>query len=451
MALAVVLCAAASSVLRAEPPLFMLDSPFEVEGVFQPTRIYTVDPQSGEMTLKADIGATYSACLGLAAASSTLLYAACSDHDPVEVDGDDTCFSCVLVEVVLDPLSTVPTSITKIGRIHQGTATIAPISGMTFRSDGGLYAVNETNDMETLHRIDLGDAGATAIGPVTIGCTSDGLDVQGGDLTFDDLDRLWLWTNHPSPPPTDRGLWEIDPANACGTQSASCAGGHNMAGLAVIGHLSVDTHLRGVTTTASPGDRLYVLVPGNCPSGFVELTLDGSGFSMSRGDLDSPFCETDASCEDGSPCTTDVCTPGGCRHDASGSSGPCDDGDATTCADVCDAGVCQGTPVPEPTEVDASVLISKNGGGAAEISWTATSGTFSVYRGSLDAGTPWSYNQTCLAAGVPGPPATDSENPASQVLFHYLVSRVELCRESVLGRDSAGIPVPNASPCGISP
>ena len=450
LAFFVLLSVMAPSILRAEPPLFLLDSPFEVDGVFQTTSVYTVDLATGELILKADLGSAFTPCLGLAAASATHLYAACSDHDPVEVDGDDTCFNCVLVEVILDPLSTVPLSMARIGRIHQGATTIDQISGMTFRSDGDLYAASEPNGSETLYRIDVGDAGAATVGTFAIDCTPTVLDAQGGDLSFDDQDRLWLWTNHSTAPVTSKGLWEVDPGNACVTQSSSCAGSPFLAGLAVVGHLSADTHLRGVSTTVPQQDRLYAFAPGACPSTNVALTLDGAPFDVHRGDLDSPFCESDASCDDGNPCTLDVCLPGGCRHDAPAANGlPCDDGDGTTCTDVCGGGACQGTPVPEPPEVDASLRLDKVGGGAVEIRWIAPPGIYNVYRGFRPAGTAWSYDQTCLQSGLLSSPATDSNDPSPRDLFYYLVSRVDVCRESVLGRDSAGTPDPNTSPCGV--
>ena len=197
----VLLCAGARAA-RAEPPVYLLNSPFEVGTEFQPTSIYAVDPANGVMTLKADIGTLHTPCLGLAAASATVLYAACTDHEPVEVDGDDTCFNCELVRVVLDPLSTVPTEILEIGRIRDAGATVEQISGLTFREDGALYAVTEIQGGESLYTVDLAQATATRIGNVTEGCTTTVLDVQGGDITFDSLDRLWLWTNHLVAPPS---------------------------------------------------------------------------------------------------------------------------------------------------------------------------------------------------------------------------------------------------------
>ena len=53
----------------------------------------------------------------------------------------------------------------------------------------------------------------------------------------------------------------------------------------------------------------------------------------------------DADCEDGNPCTNDLCISGlGCAHIPR--AGPCDDGNPCTIKDVCAAAVCGGAPVP---------------------------------------------------------------------------------------------------------
>jgi hypothetical protein len=77
--------------------VLLVDSPFDQGTVLQPTRIYDLDPTNGALTLKADLGPTYTAVLGLAAASGTELYALGSDNGP------NPCFGCLLLRVVLDP------------------------------------------------------------------------------------------------------------------------------------------------------------------------------------------------------------------------------------------------------------------------------------------------------------------------------------------------------------
>jgi hypothetical protein len=62
-----------------------------------------------------------------------------------------------------------------------------------------------------------------------------------------------------------------------------------------------------------------------------------------------PPCETDEDCEDFNPCTIDTCDPGiGCVFDGTGVTDPCDDNNACTENDVCQgdaAGTCAGTGI----------------------------------------------------------------------------------------------------------
>ncbi|MFQ5592102.1 MAG: hypothetical protein ACE5HE_13135, partial [Phycisphaerae bacterium] len=56
--------------------------------------------------------------------------------------------------------------------------------------------------------------------------------------------------------------------------------------------------------------------------------------------LDAPACSIDSDCDDGDPCTTDVCSGGSCSNTPIN----CDDGDACT-TDSCSGGVCFNDPV----------------------------------------------------------------------------------------------------------
>ncbi|PKN58621.1 MAG: hypothetical protein CVU56_04635 [Deltaproteobacteria bacterium HGW-Deltaproteobacteria-14] len=67
---------------------------------------------------------------------------------------------------------------------------------------------------------------------------------------------------------------------------------------------------------------------------------------------------TAISCDDGDVCTADACDPdGGCVHTALGSDTSCDDGDLCTADDRCVEGVCGGNPIScdddDPCTVDA--------------------------------------------------------------------------------------------------
>jgi hypothetical protein len=48
-------------------------------------------------------------------------------------------------------------------------------------------------------------------------------------------------------------------------------------------------------------------------------------------------------CDDGDPCTDDLCVNGRCRHEAN--TAACDDGEPCTVGDRCQAGLCQGSPL----------------------------------------------------------------------------------------------------------
>jgi hypothetical protein len=106
--------------------------------------------------------------------------------------------------------------------------------------------------------------------------------------------------------------------------------------------------------------------------------------------------------------------------------------------------------VAEPAEIDDSVLAAKGAGGAVLLFWTDGPGPYNVYRGSHRAGAPWSYDQSCLIQETSTSIGTDTASPAPHTLFYYLVSRVDQCRESAIGRDSTGGIDPNAHPCGTA-
>jgi hypothetical protein len=225
--------------------------------------------------------------------------------------------------VDLDPLSTTPALVQVVGTITEGGSMLAGITGLTFRNDGNLYAVSQ--DTDGLYILDPATAVATRIATVD-------MDLHGGDITFDGSDRLFLWTN--DGPGT--GLYLIDPVTA----HASVFDLHpylNMGGLAAIGHGDV---LRAASTTDS---QLYEVDPLIGLTGITfPLTLDGVPFAHKRGDMDSPFCESDEDCADDDPCTSDECSPGGCRHSPAQDGTECDDGDACTLTDTCQAGTCTG-------------------------------------------------------------------------------------------------------------
>jgi hypothetical protein len=146
-------------------------------------------------------------------------------------------------------------------------------------------------------------------------------------------------------------------------------------------------------------------------------------------------------------CHVGVCNPatGACASPARPDGALCDDGNTCTVGDVCSAGTCVGVPGP-PSEVNDSVRVTKVGP-VATISWTHSPGPFQVYRGLRLQTGPWSYNQTCFDPDTTGP-TTDASIPAAGNSDYYLVSRKNACnQESVLGRNSLGEPATNPFPC----
>ncbi len=325
-------------------PLFLADTPWVSS---TGNSIYTVDPSTGVLTVRADLGTTYQPILGLAAADGVILYAVGSDNAAEFCDGDG--FACLLLRIELDPFSTAAATTTVVGAVRQGGVQVPEITGLGFRNDGMLYAISQSTN--GLYVIEPETAAATLVGTSNV-------DLYGGDVTFDALDRLFVWVN---PGQTSSpGLYRMDPSTAHATLVDLDFTG--FAGLAAIGHTTV---LHG----ASPAtDGLHTVDPvSGITSTSVRLSLFGSDFNHVRGDLDSPFCESDASCDDADPCTTNRCTPGGCVFLALDAT--CDGID-----DDCDGLVDDGY-VPQPTSCGVGACRS-NGftacvNGAVEDSCTA--------------------------------------------------------------------------------
>ncbi len=321
IALALLLVGAALPVL-ANHPLYLVDSMFDPPLA---TRVYQVDPVTGVATLKTDLGSAYTPSLAMAAADGAVLYMTGTDLSR----GCE--FSCVLLRVELDPASTTPPSVTDLGPVRHNGAVVSGIVGMTFRNDGTLYVTSQ--DTDSLYRVDLATAELTLVGHA-------GVDIHGGDITFDALDRLWLWTNLGP----NAGLYQMNPATGAATL-ADRRQNVNFAGLAALGHGNV------MYGSSPPDDRLYEVLPVTGMTGVSALmTLNGVRFDHKRGDLDSPYCVSSAECDDFNPCTTDRCTPGGCRNlflDATcdGIDDDCDgsiDEDYVPTPTTCGVGACAG-------------------------------------------------------------------------------------------------------------
>jgi hypothetical protein len=316
-----------ASVNFASPPsdtghLFLIDSQFSP----LVTKIYEVDPASAVLVLKGDLGLTYTPVLGIAAADALTFYIAGTDTSPA--NACQGLRSCLLVKVVLDPGSVTPALVQLIGVIQQGGVMVPEITGLTFRQDGQLYGISQLT--YSLYRIDIATGQATLMGAA-------GPELHGGDVTFDEQDRLFAWTNIGA----GSGIYLMDPD----TGVASAYELHpnvDLAGMATLKH-------GNIAYGASAGtNRLHTMdFMGSFNSGVV-MTLGGVQFDHARGDLDSPYCDNQASCDDGELCTSDSCSPGGCLHtEIAGCcevDSECADGNACT-QDSCEANQCVNLPI----------------------------------------------------------------------------------------------------------
>lgn len=124
----------------------------------------------------------------------------------------------------------------------------------------------------------------------------------------------------------------------------------------------------------------------------------------------------------------------------------CDDANVCTTGDSCTGGVCSGTPVPPPAEVDDGVRVNRSGG-AAVISWNLAPGASSsaVLRGlasALPVG-PGGGDESCLAVNLPSTTLqwTDAVDPATGTCFWYLIRGDTAC-----GKGPYGFQAQNGTP-----
>lgn len=305
---ALVLLVLSAPVAFAAPTLFLSDSTFDDNL----TRVFAVDPATGAMTLVANLGTIWTPSLAMAAADGHTLYLTGSDNSGAGACG--TGRSCILLRVVFDPASS-STSVDVIGPVVSPTGTVVEIVGLTFDRDGRLFASSQQDS--GIYLVDPATAQATLVG-------TSGVEIHGGDITTDDQDRMWLWTNLGA----STGRYLVNPFTAAAT-SFDLHPGLDFAGMAALGHGPL---LYG----ASPlDDKLYESdastgFTGNAPA----LNYLGAPFDHKRGDMDSPWCEGDLACDDADACTVDTCSPGGCQY-ADTRFADADGDGVADCADAC--------------------------------------------------------------------------------------------------------------------
>lgn len=194
--------------------------------------------------------------------------------------------------------------------------------------------------------------------------------------------------------------------------------------------------------SAQPSGTYSVNVSGSCSSGgcveedryyvlFLDPDLDGDGLVL----------PLDKCPEAPSPSNADA--------DLDGAGDECDncpsifnpnqaDSDGDGIGDAC-------PPCDPPGEVGTDMTFTPPPG---TLDWSVSAGVdaYNLYRGTLGTAG-FAYDHACLTAGIPAPPAGDSQEPAPGEGFYYLLSGVNPCGEGSLGTDWTGQPRPNAIPC----
>jgi hypothetical protein len=99
-----------------------------------------------------------------------------------------------------------------------------------------------------------------------------------------------------------------------------------------------------------------------------------------------------------------------------------------------------------PDKVGPTLRLSKSG---PTLRWERSfqGHTYNVYRGNLDPGQPWSYNETCLVSETVDAEATDLANPPAGKGFYYIVSAKNRCGESPASTRSTGEEHTPSVPC----
>lgn len=149
-----------------------------------------------------------------------------------------------------------------------------------------------------------------------------------------------------SPPSTGQSLdiwgYGIDPPQCTDSQTQQSSGGSVTSVFTLsFGH-NVDATC-GNSGSAVIRNSEILGIASHCPCNNSATRVDHSDFSAARGELCSDGgCAPE--CNDGNPCTDDVCVGGSCTFTPT--PGPCDDGNPCTIGDSCSGSVCMpGSPL----------------------------------------------------------------------------------------------------------
>jgi hypothetical protein len=143
-------------------------------------------------------------------------------------------------------------------------------------------------------------------------------------------------------------------------------------------------------------------------------------------------------CNDANPCTDDSCNAiSGCVH--TNNAAACNDGNSCTSGDTCGGGVCAGSPIPAPPEMQNFVVAADK----ATYSWPAgsMSSRFDVVRGSIGSFPvgPGGADETCFD-NLLASTLTDAVVPVSGHGFWYLSRGENACGIGTYGTQSNGTP-----------
>jgi FtsP/CotA-like multicopper oxidase with cupredoxin domain len=146
----------------------------------------------------------------------------------------------------------------------------------------------------------------------------------------------------------------------------------------------------------------------------------------------------DAGAANGTPGS---CCTAACTIVANGMA--CNDGNACTQSDECQAGVCSGTAVPAPGEVTNLTWASDR----STMTWDPLAGApagtvYDLSRGALSQLPPGSgASESCVASGTSAPPVSESSLPGLGQGFWYLVRGKNACGTGTWGWAAAnGVP-----------